>query len=378
MYWLVSATASTDRSARRSTARPEMLAVTERLGLRRLHHHFLGAYLVHSSAPAPHRTSRSSRPAACSLEDPLFRNRAQVDLVARDRPPRSGRRRRCEGRAGHRPPLRPQRRGPLAAVRRARPSWRGRTADRPALAAALDELASCTRGFFGMNAFAESAAIHRSCADDPDEVAIPSFQRLVDAGRRRRRRRAGGVRLVEARRRRATRSPVSTTPRRSGSSAASSASRPAPSTPPVAWPAARRRRRRRQAVVRRRRGSPSAGDWRRSPGRCERRGSSSIRATRRSMLTASTRSRSSSSWPPDGRLARSPLPSASARAPWSPTSTRLAASSVRRRGCRRPRWSPGGADEAADRRSASSSERSGAVARRRHADRPGAGRAVLP
>ena len=46
--------------------------------------------------------------------------------------------------------------------------------DQSSLNAALSDLASCTRGFFGMNAFAESAAIH-VLLDAPDTPDIPSF-----------------------------------------------------------------------------------------------------------------------------------------------------------------------------------------------------------
>jgi DNA-binding CsgD family transcriptional regulator len=47
--------------------------------------------------------------------------------------------------------------------------------DRLALAAALDELASCSRGFFGMNAMSESAAIH-TLLDDPGALDVPRIE----------------------------------------------------------------------------------------------------------------------------------------------------------------------------------------------------------
>ena len=125
-----------------------MLAVTERLGLRRLHHHFLGAYLVNSSAPAPAPDELVGRARRLLVEDPLFRNRAQVELVLAiglvDRGDFAG----AQGGARGRSPVRPQRRGPLPPLRRGRRAGLG-DGDRPALNGALDELARAPVGSSG-------------------------------------------------------------------------------------------------------------------------------------------------------------------------------------------------------------------------------------
>ena len=122
-----------------------MLAVTERLGLRRLNHHFLGAYLVHmfGSGTAPDELVGRAR--RLLVEDPLFRNRAQVDLVLSiglvDRGDAAGARDVLD--TGRRFVRNDEDRS-LLCVGAAELAWA--TVDRPALAAALDELATCTRG----------------------------------------------------------------------------------------------------------------------------------------------------------------------------------------------------------------------------------------
>ena len=173
MYWLVSCYGLYGPLQKAIEREEEMLAVTERLGLRRLNHHFLGAYLVHmfGSGTAPDELVGRAR--RLLVEDPLFRNRAQVDLVLSigliDRGDAGGARDVLE--AGRRFVRNDEDRS-LLCVGAAELAWA--TSDRSALAAALDELATCRRGFFGMNAFAASAAIHL-LIDDPDEVAIPTF-----------------------------------------------------------------------------------------------------------------------------------------------------------------------------------------------------------
>ena len=196
MYWLVSCYGLYGPMQKAIEREEEMLAVTEQLGLRRLHHHFLGAYLVHLFGTGTAPDELVGRARRLLVEDPLFRNRAQVDLVLSiglvDRGDAAGARDVLE--AGRRFVRNDEDRS-LLCVGAAELAWA--TADRSALAAALDELATCRRGFFGMNAFAASAAIH--LADRrPGRAGDPDLQCLVDAVRRRGRRRAGGVRLVEA------------------------------------------------------------------------------------------------------------------------------------------------------------------------------------
>ena len=58
-----------------------MIEETERHGLRRLHHHFLGAYLVQIFGTGTATDEHVVLARRLLAEDPLFRNRAQVDLA---------------------------------------------------------------------------------------------------------------------------------------------------------------------------------------------------------------------------------------------------------------------------------------------------------
>ena len=173
MYWLVSGYGFYGPMRKAIDRQVEMLAVTEQLGLRRLHHHFLGAYLVNLFGTGTAPDELVGRARRLLVEDPLFRNRAQIDLVLAigllDRGDFAGAQEVLD--TGRRFVRNDEDRS-LLCVGQAELAWA--TDDRPALSGALDELATCTRGFFGMNAFAESAAIY-SLLEDPGEPAIPSF-----------------------------------------------------------------------------------------------------------------------------------------------------------------------------------------------------------
>ena len=283
IYWLVSCYGLYGPLQKAIEREEEMLAVTERLGLRRLNHHFLGAYLVHmfGSGTAPDELVGRAR--RLLVDDPLFRNRAQVDLVLSiglvDRGDAAGARDVLE--AGRRFVRNDEDRS-LLCVGAAELAWA--TSDRSALVAALDELATCRRGFFGMNAFAASAAIHL-LIDDPDELAIPTFNAslmpsvdVVDVERAaydswRRGERADAIAGFDD----ATSA--------DGSSVASSASAPAPSTPPVAWHGWPATPTAPHGGTRRLQRRPNAGGWNRSPGRCGRRATSSLAPPAAALLT---------------------------------------------------------------------------------------------
>ncbi len=302
MYWLVSCYGLYGPLQKAIEREEEMLAVTEQLGLRRLNHHFLGAYLVHmfGSGTAPDELVGRAR--RLLVEDPLFRNRAQVDLVLSiglvDRGDAAGARDVLE--AGRRFVRNDEDRS-LLCVGAAELAWA--TADRSALAAALDELATCRRGFFGMNAFAASAAIHL-LIDDPDELAIPTFNAslmpsvdVVDVeraaydswkrGERRRR---------DRRFRRRGREWIERGFIRFGARAQHTAGRLAREAGDTDGAA------RRYAAAA---ALAEPGGWNRSPGRRGRRATSSPAPPVARPLTR-REWRSSSSSPPDGRLARSP------------------------------------------------------------------------
>lgn len=173
MYWLVSAYGFYGPIQKAIERGAELMAAAERLGLRKLHHLFLSAQAVQrfGTGTAPDDLVRRAR--QLLADDPLFRNRAQVDLalaialIDRGDPAGAGDVLATGGRF-----VRNDEDRSLLCVGQAELAWARN--DRPALLAALEQLASCTRGFFGMNAFAESAAIH-VLLDDPEASDIPSF-----------------------------------------------------------------------------------------------------------------------------------------------------------------------------------------------------------
>jgi DNA-binding CsgD family transcriptional regulator len=174
MYWLVSAYGFYGPISSSIDLGRSMIAATEQHGLRRLHHHFLGAYLVQAFGTGIATDRDVSEARRLLAEDPLFRNRSQVDLALAigliDRADPAGA---ADVLAAGRRFTRNDEERSVLCVGQAELAWaRG---DRVLLRDALDELTACSRGFFGLNAFAESAAIHTLLHDDAP-TQIPVFQ----------------------------------------------------------------------------------------------------------------------------------------------------------------------------------------------------------
>jgi DNA-binding CsgD family transcriptional regulator len=174
MYWLVSAYGFYGPLRTAIDLGPGLIEATERHGLRRLHQHFVGAYLVQTLGTGDGGDEQVELARRLLRDDPLFRNRAQVDLVLAialvDRgDPRGA----ADVLAAGRRYIRNDEDRSMLCVGQAELAWSN--GDRAALSAALAELATCSRGFFGMNAFAESAAIHTLLHDD-GPMEIPTFQ----------------------------------------------------------------------------------------------------------------------------------------------------------------------------------------------------------
>ncbi len=177
MYWLVSAYAFFGPIDTSIELAAEMIERTEGLGLRRLHHHFLAAYLVQLLGTGAGTDGLVERARRLLVEDPLFRNRAQIELALAialvDRGDQAGARKvLADGRRF----VRNDEDRSLLCVGSA--ELASATGDLLALNDALDELTSCTRGFFGMNALAESAAVHALVAR-PSAVEIPRFNTML-------------------------------------------------------------------------------------------------------------------------------------------------------------------------------------------------------
>ena len=195
MYWLVSCYGLYGPLQKAIEREEEMLAVTERLGLRRLNHHFLGAYLVHMPGSGTAPDELVGRARRLLVEDPLFRNRAQVDLVLSIGLVEHG------DAGGARDVLEAGRRS-SATTRTARccasapPSWRGRprTVRRsPPLSTSWPPAGRLLR----------DQRLRRQRRHPPADRRTgrggdPDLQCLDDAVRRRGRRRASSARLVEA------------------------------------------------------------------------------------------------------------------------------------------------------------------------------------
>ena len=174
LYWLVSGYGFYGPMSEAIALAAESAERCEQLGLRRLHHHFFGAYAVDrlGTGTAPDELLDQVRHLV--REDPLFRNRAQLDLALAVGLVDRGDFDAAVGvlAAGGRFARNDEDRS-LLCVGLAELAWaRG---DRDGLASALTELATCSRGFFGMNSFAESAAIHLLLFDDPSSTPIPRF-----------------------------------------------------------------------------------------------------------------------------------------------------------------------------------------------------------
>ena len=209
------------------------------------------AHLRHA---APHRTRWSagladcSSTTRCSATGPRSTSSLAIGLH------RSRRRRPARGTCWkHGRALRPQRRGPLPAVRRRAPSWPGRRRTVRPSRAALDELATVHAWLLRDERLRRERRHPPPARRRRTSRRSPTFSASLMPIRRRRRRRAGGVRARGRRgrsRRRARR--LRRRRRAVGSSAASSASRAraqhdrrSPGT------ASRRHRRRRAAGTRR-------------------------------------------------------------------------------------------------------------------------------
>ena len=174
MYWLISAYGFYGPLRAAIDLGPELIWATARHDLPRLHQHFVGAYLVQVLGTGQGGGEQVELARRFLHDDPLFRNRAQVDLALAialiDRGDTAGA---ADVLAAGRRFMRNDEERSMLCVGQAELAWS--TSDQRALSVALDELSTCSRGFFGMNAFAESAAIHTLVhADSPME--IPSFQ----------------------------------------------------------------------------------------------------------------------------------------------------------------------------------------------------------
>lgn len=159
MFWMVSAYGFFGPLRRAISLGSEMLERTEQLGLRRWHSHFLGASTVHRLGTGNGDADLLERARRFLLDDPLFRNRPQVDMALAtglvDVGDLDGARAvLAEGRRHVRNPEGVS----LLAVADAEIGLTSGVVED--LVAALEELATCERRFFGMGAAAESAAVH--------------------------------------------------------------------------------------------------------------------------------------------------------------------------------------------------------------------------
>ena len=81
MYWLISAYGFYGPIRRAIDVGAELTERTAQLGLRRLHHHFVGAQVVQVLGTGTGSDDHVSAAKRLLADDPLFRNRAQVDLA---------------------------------------------------------------------------------------------------------------------------------------------------------------------------------------------------------------------------------------------------------------------------------------------------------
>jgi DNA-binding CsgD family transcriptional regulator len=176
-YWLVSAYGFYGPIRVALELSEEMMQRTGQLGFLRWHNHFVGAYTVHRFGTGT--ASDNLIPIARRLlaVDPLFRNRAQVEMALAIGLIDRGRFADAEGviEDGRRHTRNDEDRS-LLCVATSELAWARN--DRTALRHAMRELAACHQGFFGMNAFLESAAIYSQLAD-PDIEPVPRFPSTV-------------------------------------------------------------------------------------------------------------------------------------------------------------------------------------------------------
>ncbi len=171
-YWIVSSLGFYGPMTDAATLGDEMVDRTEQSSYRRWHHHFLGANVLHRFVLGLLDEDRRAAALRLLENEPLFRNRAQVELALvaafcdLDRPDEAaailenGRRfvRNNEDAA-------------LIATTAAELALHRR--DAVAMQAAIDHLAEVGAGFFGLNVLLESAAIHLAVAGPLSQ--IPSY-----------------------------------------------------------------------------------------------------------------------------------------------------------------------------------------------------------
>lgn len=171
VYWHVSALGFYGPMSHAIELGREMVARTSRTGPMRWHHHFLGALAVHLTASG---VVDDDVLAACRrllADEPLFRNRAQVELAIivalTDRDQLD------EAAAVAAEAMRHTRSDEERAIiccARCELAFAARDPQR--MREALTDLAACGPGFFGLNAVAESAALHLAVAM-PDRYDMP-------------------------------------------------------------------------------------------------------------------------------------------------------------------------------------------------------------
>ncbi len=158
-YWLLSALGFYGPMPDAIAVGAEMIDDTSRIGARRWYHHFLGAHLVHLSSRGDVPRRRVAEAHAMLLEAPRFRNRAQVELALVAAHLDSGEIEEClrlvaagdaMARGGE----------DLALLACARCEIALATRDVVAMNSALGTIRESGVAFFGLNAVAESAAIH--------------------------------------------------------------------------------------------------------------------------------------------------------------------------------------------------------------------------
>lgn len=171
-YWLVSALGFYGPMPEAVAIGAEMVATTADLRARRWHHHFLGAHIVHLSARGEIPDAVVDKAVQLLRESPRFRNRAQVELALASALLDRGELDRCDdliaagtlaARGDEDIALLACARCELALARR----------DVAAMRAALDTIVESRAAFFGLNAVAESAAIHLAYGA-PGQLAPPA------------------------------------------------------------------------------------------------------------------------------------------------------------------------------------------------------------
>lgn len=172
-YWLVSALGFYGPMVEAIKIGTDMLERTQALGLTRWRHHFLGARALHLAATSGLTARDLDECRTLLRNEPHFRNRAQVELAL------------VAGLVDHE-------RGSEAALvidegRQVARNEEERSLlccattelalmqrDVHLLVSALDELATYSKGFFGLNALAESATVYLLLAT-PGDVQIPQL-----------------------------------------------------------------------------------------------------------------------------------------------------------------------------------------------------------